>query len=262
LSQGRKESLTKGPRSTFSTQILKKSLTSRSKIILALDLDWRKDTSRLLPDAEYIIKETCKYLCAVKINLHLIVPLSLPELGRLNHTISSYGLTSIADIKLNDIANTNRVATEYLWSAGFSAIIANPFVGFEGAMDAVIPRAHEIGKGVILLAFMSHKGAEEGYGLKLRDGKTIHDLFLTRAKEWSADGIVMGTTRPQKIKNARKILGNSIKIFCPGSGPQGGNPVASLKAGADYLIFGRSIVESEDPASAVKEIFESLKNQQ
>ena len=38
-------------------------------------------------------------------------------------------LQTIADIKLNDIGNTNKVTTEHLWNLGFDAVIANPIMG-------------------------------------------------------------------------------------------------------------------------------------
>ena len=241
----------------FARSIVEKSDASSSKIVLALDLDFRQDTSRLYGDAIAILNKTEKYLCSVKLNFHLIMPLSLAELTTLNGRISSLGLTSIADIKLNDIANTNRVATEYLWKAGFSAVIANPFVGYEEGLDVVLERAHLMGKGVILLGYMSHKGAREGYDLKLAESRKMYELMLSRARRWKADGVIVGTTRPEKISRARKILGSKVKIFSPGSGAQGGNPMKALEAGSDYLIFGRSIVQSENPGEAVREIYRS-----
>jgi orotidine-5'-phosphate decarboxylase len=106
---------------------------------------------------------------------------------------------------------------------------------------------------------MSHIAANEGYGLKLEDGSTIFELFLQRTKSWLADGVIMGSTRPEKIKFAKSILeGSPCKIFSPGSGAQGGNPSAALDAGSDYLIYGRSIVASKNPQAAVKEIYHSL----
>ena len=132
---------------------------------------------------------------------------------------------------------------EYLWKAGFSAVIVNPFAGFKGGLDSVFASAKDHGKGVITLAFMSHSGAAEGFGLKLEDGSTIFELFLDRAKSWSADGVILGSTRPEKIELAKSNLnGSYCKIFSPGSGAQGGDPVAALNAGSDYLIYGRSIV--------------------
>jgi orotidine-5'-phosphate decarboxylase len=248
----------KNPPSQFKNWIGSSSKRSKSRLVLSLDLDFRENAKNLLKDAKKILVETSDYICAVKLNFHLIVPLSLAELSSVNSIIGSYGLPSIADIKLNDIGNTNRVATEYLWLAGFSAVIVNPLVGYEGALDVVLSRAQKLGKGVITLAFMSHKGAEEGYGLVLKDGRTLFELFLDRAKEWNVDGIIVGSTRTEKIERARIRVGEEIKIFSPGSGAQGGDALSSLNAGSDYLIVGRSIVDSQDPRKEAKRMFESL----
>jgi orotidine-5'-phosphate decarboxylase len=230
----------------------------KSPLILAADQDYREDTSGLLRDAKKLIELTSDYISAVKVNFHLVIPLSIGELGELNHFINSLGLQSIADLKLNDIDNTNKVATEYLWKAGFSAVIVNPFAGFENGLDVVFKQARELGKGVITLAYMSHRGADEGFGLKLADGGTIFDLFLERALSWGSDGVILGSTRPGKIAQARSILKGDVKIFCPGSGAQGGNPVEAMKAGADYLILGRSIVNGHDPKEAIRLVYEKL----
>ncbi len=149
------------------------SIRKKSKIILALDMDHRKNTRDLLSDSKKLVRDTSHSICAVKINFHLILPLSIAEMTSLNEFIERAGLISIVDIKLNDIDNTNRVATEYLWDSGFSAVIANPFVGYEGALDIVFEGAQRLGKGVILLAYMSHKAADDGYGLKLYNSHTM-----------------------------------------------------------------------------------------
>jgi orotidine-5'-phosphate decarboxylase len=234
------------------------STNRKSKIILALDLDYREDTSSLLGDAKKILNGVSDYVCAVKINHHLLLPLSLSEISSLNNLITRKGLVAIADLKLNDIDNTNRVATNYLWDSGFSAVIVNPFVGYTGALDVVFEHAHRFGKGVITLAYMSHKGADEGFGLKLAHNGTIFDEFLLRAASWGSDGVIVGSTRPERIAAARSSLGNNVPIICPGSITQGGDSLESLKSGADYLIFGRSIVDSPDPTSSARLIYQSL----
>jgi orotidine-5'-phosphate decarboxylase len=205
-----------------------------------------------------IFDATKDLICGVKVNFHLIITLSLEDLAQLNRVIAHANIPAIADIKLNDIDNTNRVATEYLWSSGFSAVIVNPFAGYEGALDVVFKRAFELGKGVITLAYMSHKGAEEGFGLVLRDGRTVFDLFLDRAVKWKADGIIMGTTRTERIAYAKKRIPSSIRIFSPGSGAQGGSPTDSFEAGSDYLIYGRSLIASPDPRRAAQEICKTM----
>jgi orotidine-5'-phosphate decarboxylase len=223
-----------------------------TKTILALDLDYRKDVTGLLHDAKTLVKKVSHYVCAVKVNYHLIVPLSLSQISSLNDQISNEGLISIADIKLNDIGNTNSVTTKYLWNCGFAGVIVNPFAGYKGALDAVYESASKLRKGVISLAYMSHEGADEGFGLKLEGRRTIFGEFLKRAVKWKSSGVIIGTTRPRRISIARKFLGSGIKIICPGTGTQGGDAASALRAGADYIIVGRSIIDSHDSADSAR----------
>jgi orotidine-5'-phosphate decarboxylase len=246
-------------RSRFNELLRKSEEKSGSKIILALDLPYRKSTENLLADSLSILDQVSDFVCAVKINFHLIIPLSIQEIFRVNELVHSKGLVSIADIKLNDIDNTNEIATRYLWDSGFDGVIVNPFVGFKGSLDIVYKTCHSAGKGVISLAYMSHPGADEGFGIETKDGHTFFDLMLDRANEWGSDGVILGSTRSDKIRQARAKLNKSIKIISPGSGAQGGDPIESLKSGTDYLIYGRSIVSAPKPSEAARQIYEKLK---
>ncbi|MDG6997946.1 MAG: orotidine 5'-phosphate decarboxylase, partial [Nitrososphaerota archaeon] len=213
-----KDSETKKSESPFIRSIESKSKSTNSRLILALDPDYRDDTTSLTKDARSIIEATSDYICAIKMNFHLLIPLSLGEITELNNLANSLGLVTIADIKLNDIDNTNRVTLDYLWASGFSGVIVNPFVGYKDSLDVVFSQARDRGKGVITLGYMSHSGADEGFGLKLEGGATIADLFLERTTAWGADGVIIGTTRPERIAASRNLLGNNIKIISPGSG--------------------------------------------
>ena len=231
----------------------------KTRTVLALDLDSRSlEPDEIAQNSSEILSSTAKYLCAVKLNYHLLLPLGLAEIKKLNELATSCGLVSIADLKLNDIASTNKITVEYLWRCGFSAVIVNPFVGYEDGLDAVFESARHLGKGVITLAYMSHKGADEGYGLRLEGGMTLSQLFLERANKWGADGVILGSTRPENIRIAKSKLHSSVRIFSPGSGAQGGDALEALKSGADYMIYGRSIVSQNDPEDAARRIYELL----
>ncbi|HZW57212.1 MAG TPA: orotidine 5'-phosphate decarboxylase / HUMPS family protein [Nitrososphaerales archaeon] len=247
-----------GNSSAFMKALDFKSSQSKSRIILALDFEHTGSTIDLSARAQKLVQATSEYLCGIKINFHLLLPLSLRKISAINEEAASLGLISIADIKLNDIDNTNRVTLEYLHDAHFSAVIVNPFVGYSGALDTVFQEAKSASMGIITLAYMSHGGADEGYGLKLDSGKTMFETFLERANNWGSDGVIVGSTRPDKIRRARAALQTRIKILSPGSGAQGGNSLEALEAGADYLIYGRSIVSNPYPAAAAREVYRSL----
>jgi orotidine-5'-phosphate decarboxylase len=194
------------------------------------------------------IRAVEQHICAVKINFHLILPLSAAEILKINKLVHSCGLQSIADIKLNDIENTNEVAVDHLTKMGFDAVIANPFIG-RGALAALVQKAHKVNAGVIALVYMSHPGAKEGFGLEV-GGRGLYREFLERAGGAGADGIVVGATQPDILKE----VAGRLPVYSPGVGTQGGDAEQAVRNGADYLIIGRSIVESRQPARVAKEI--------
>ena len=87
------------------------SYNKRSKVVLALDPLFRTDLMEFVKTVIVLLE---KYICAIKINFHLILPLSISQMSEINELIHSYQLQSIADIKLNDIPRTNEVAIDYL----------------------------------------------------------------------------------------------------------------------------------------------------
>src|SRR5919197_2325931 len=135
------------------------SNNKRSKIVLALDPLSRTD---LMEFVKTIIALLERYICAIKINFHLILPLSISQMSEINDLIHSYQLQSIADIKLNDITRTNEVAIEYLLKMGFDAVIVNPFMGRE-ALQAAVDQAHKNNGGVFLLNYINYSGGKEGF---------------------------------------------------------------------------------------------------
>jgi orotidine-5'-phosphate decarboxylase len=49
--------------------------------------------------------------------------------------IRGQGMLAVMDAKVNDIGNTNQIIAEYYFAAGFDAIIANPFVGWDEGLN-------------------------------------------------------------------------------------------------------------------------------
>jgi orotidine-5'-phosphate decarboxylase len=234
----------------FRERIARAAAAKKSPIVLALD---PPSGRRGLPAfAEKTIRAAQKYICAVKINFHLLLPLSAAEISHINRLAHSCGLQSIADIKLNDIENTNGVAVEHLAKMGFDAVIANPFIGREG-LAALVKKAHALNAGVIALVYMSHPGAKEGFGLKV-SGRGLHAEFLERAAGAGADGIVVGATQLDILKQ----VSGRLPVYSPGVGAQGGDAQQAVSSGSDYLIVGRSIVESKQPGKAAKELLEKV----
>lgn len=243
----------------FAERIKKSSNLHKSRLVLALDPSQTKK-NELLKFAKDAVNMLSGQISAIKINFHILLPLDLySEVKSINDLAHSLDLQTIADIKLNDIANTNEVALSHLWSAGFDALTMNPFIGFDALKDA-IANAHKNSNGVIALVYMSHKSGGDTYGLQVSDSKNgskhMYELFLDWVDELNADGMVVGATLPQIIKQCSDRVKGRIAIFSPGVGVQGGDAEKALANGSDYLIVGRSILEAKDPKK------EALKLQQ
>jgi orotidine-5'-phosphate decarboxylase len=240
----------------FRERISLAAAQKKSSVILALDVP--PSAADPLKLAEEMISAVHENICAIKINFHLMLPLSGSEVAHVNRLAHSHGLQTIADIKLNDIENTNDVAVDHLAGRmGFDAVIANPFIG-QAALASLVRKARSTGAGVIALVYMSNPGAAEGFGLAVASRKKkLYRIFLERASRADADGVVVGATRPAIIKEIARES-PEIKIYSPGVGSQGGDLERAIRNGSSYLIVGRSIVEAKDPARAAREIKERI----
>ena len=236
----------------FKTRLSQIAKTN-GKVILANDYD--QSVKNLETKTIQNIKKLHPFLCGIKLNFHLLLPLSSKEIIKINKTAHQYGLQTIADIKLNDIGNTNRVTTEHLWNLGFDAVIANPIMGLD-SLKNLVKSAHENQKGVITLCHMSAPEAKLSYDMEVKMGKKqqLYQLFLDWALTAKVDGIVVGATFPKIIQYCSKNAGKNLSIYSPGVGTQGGSANEVISSGTNYLIVGRTILNSENPITIAKEL--------
>jgi orotidine-5'-phosphate decarboxylase len=237
---------------TFKTRLTKFSKT-HGNVILANDYDL--SVKNLETKTIENIQQLHPFLCGIKLNFHLLLPLSGKEILKINKTAHRYGLQTIADIKLNDIGHTNQVTTENLWNLGFDAVIANPIMGLD-SLKNLVKSAHKHDKGVISLCHMSAPEAKLSYDLEVKMGKKqqLYQLFLNWALIAKVDGIIVGATFPKIIQYCAKKAEKNLSIFSPGVGTQGGSATEVISAGADYLIVGRTILNAKNPASVAEKL--------
>jgi len=238
---------------TFKTRLSQIS-KSNGKVILANDYD--SSEKNLQNKTIQNIKKLNPYLCGIKLNFHLLLPLSAKEIIKINKTAHDYGLQTIADIKLNDIGNTNRITSEHLWNLGFDAVIANPIMGLD-SLKNLVKSSHKEQKGVITLCHMSAPEAKLSYDMEIKMGKKqqLYQLFLNWALTAKVDGIVVGATFPKIIQYCFKQAGKNLSIFSPGVGTQGGNASEVISSGTNYLIVGRTILNAKYPVNMAKELY-------
>lgn len=210
-------------------------MEKKTRVILALDVTSREDALRVVG----AVKE---YVDAIKLNWPLILAVG-PEIIR---EMSGFK-DVICDLKIADIPNINRLIAEQAVSRGASAVICHGFTGEDSVRACV-----EAAKGqVFVVTEMSHPGGKQYTA-------PVADRLAALAKSAGARGIVAPATRPERIVALRKIIDN-LEIISPGVGAQGGKASDAIRAGADYIIVGRTIYESTDPATAARKLADEVK---
>ena len=236
----------------FKKKVARVSNENASRIILAIDVGCGHSESDFRR-VRVLLEKTVPYLCGVKLGRQTVLNLGTNRIAKVTKLIHRRGLPCIVDDKLNDIGPTNIAIADSYFRFGFDALTANPLAGWEGGLQPLFSIAHKKGKGVILLVYMSHPGASEGYGqtvLERSKLKPQYVSFAQKAVEWKADGTVVGATRPEVVKQVRRVLGRRVPIYSPGVGVQGGDLKRALSMGTDYFIIGRSITENSSPLTA------------
>ena len=229
-----------------------------SPIILANDYDPK--TPNIESKTLRNIKLLNNYLCGIKINFHLLLQLDKKQISKINKTAHDSGLQCIADIKLNDIGNTNLITTENLWNMGFDAVIVNPIMGKKNLKN-LVELSHKKNKGVISLCHMSAPEAKLSYELEIKNPskkQQLYQLFLDWALSSYVDGIIVGATYPKIISYCKKSSRGKLSLFSPGIGTQGGSASKAKKLGSDYLIVGRTILNSKNPVQTTKNLADSI----
>jgi len=205
------------------------------------------------------IRTLHRHLCGIKFNFHLLLPLGQGQIKKITKTAHDCDLVTIADIKLNDIGNTNNVAVERLWDMGFDAVIVNPMMG-PANLQKLVKLSHKNAKGIISLCHMSSPEAKVTYELPVGKGSVpLFHHFLDWAVKMQTDGIIVGATFPEIVRFCKKKGKGALNIYSPGIGTQGGDVRQALSAGSDYLIVGRTILTAKDPAIAASSLRELCK---
>jgi orotidine-5'-phosphate decarboxylase len=140
----------------------------------------------------------------------------------------------ILDAKRGDIGSTaEQYAREAFERYGADAVTLSPFMGF----DSVQPYLRYPDKGAFLLCRTSNPGGDDLQNQRLASvpGQPLlyeHVAGLAQGP-WNLNGqlgLVVGATYPAEIERVRK-LAPTLPLLIPGVGAQGGDAVATVKAG-------------------------------
>ena len=140
----------------------------------------------------------------------------------------------ILDAKRGDIGSTaEQYAIEAFERYGADAVTLSPFMGW----DSVQPYLNYEGKGAFLLCRTSNPGGDDLQNQRLAsvDGQPLLYEHVARLAQgpWNLNGqlgLVVGATYPEEIERVRGIA-PTLPLLIPGVGAQGGDAVATIRAG-------------------------------
>lgn len=140
----------------------------------------------------------------------------------------------ILDAKRGDIGSTaEQYAKEAFERYGADAVTLSPFMGF----DSVQPYLQYHDKGAFLLCRTSNPGGDDFQSQRLSSVAGAPLLYehiaLLAQGPWNLNGqlgLVVGATYPAEIERVR-ALAPTLPLLIPGVGAQGGDAVATVKAG-------------------------------
>ena len=140
----------------------------------------------------------------------------------------------ILDAKRGDIGSTaEQYAIEAFERYGADAVTLSPFMGF----DSVSPYLQYRDKGAFLLCRTSNPGGDDLQSQRLGSvaGEPLLYEHVARLAQgpWNLNGqlgLVVGATYPEEIERVR-VLAPTAPLLIPGVGAQGGDAVATVRAG-------------------------------
>jgi len=140
----------------------------------------------------------------------------------------------ILDAKRGDIGSTaEQYAIEAFERYGADAVTLSPFMGF----DSLLPYLKYQGKGAFLLCRTSNPGGDDLQSQRLSSvaGEPLLYEHIARLAQgpWNLNGqlgLVVGATYPSELATVRAIA-PTLPLLVPGVGAQGGDAMATVKAG-------------------------------
>lgn len=140
----------------------------------------------------------------------------------------------ILDAKRGDIGSTaEQYAKEAFERYGADAVTLSPFMGW----DSIEPYLKYHGKGAFLLCRTSNPGGDDLQAQRLASiaGEPLLYEHVARLAQgpWNLNGqlgLVVGATYPAEIERVRAVA-PTLPLLIPGVGAQGGDAMATVKAG-------------------------------
>ena len=210
------------------------------KLILALDVSGSEKALSL-------VKEVSPFVDVFKVGPVLF----LGEGTEIVKAIRGLGKEVFLDLKFHDIPATVQRSVESASKLGVYSLTVHASGGKEMMRAASLV---EDRPRIWAVTVLTSQQADPEDVVKL----------ARLAKECGLDGVIAS---PLEIRDIRKSCGKDFSVITPGIRlePRPGDdqkrvatPSAAMKAGADFIVVGRPIIEAENPAEVAKRIHEEI----
>lgn len=216
-----------------------------TELIVAVDVPNLEQASRVLDQ----LADSVRWF---KVGLQLFTAVG-PGVVR---EIRARGGKVFLDLKFHDIPNTVAGAAESATALGVEMFNVHASGG-EAMMRAAMEGGAKAGGArplVIAVTILTSQPATETDVLKL----------ARSAKSGRLDGVVCSAREAVTLK---RELGAEFKLVCPGIRPAWSEkgdqdrivtPRDAVRAGADYIVVGRPILDAPNPADAARRVIEEM----
>jgi len=237
-------------------ELVRKRGSMRDRLIVALDVD-------TLEQAQNIVRLLAKDVGMFKIGKQLFTHAG-PQAVRL---IQELGGEIFLDLKFHDIPNT--VAKAAIEATRLGVKMFN--VHASGSLEMMRLTVKEVARvcrqekqrrpimlAVTVLTSLNQADLKRVGVTQKVAAQVVRLALLT--KEAGMDGVVAS---PHEVADIREACGRRFVIVTPGIRPADANrndqqrvmtPQDAVRAGVDYIVVGRPIIEAKDPVAAARAI--------
>ncbi|QOV70994.1 orotidine-5'-phosphate decarboxylase [Citrobacter sp. BDA59-3] len=240
---------------TSTASSISRALTS-SPVVVALDYDNR---DKALAFVDRIDPRDCR----LKVGKEMFT-LFGPQLVR---DLQQRGFDVFLDLKFHDIPNTAAHAVKAAADLGVWMVNVHASGGarmMTAAKEALLPFGNDAPLLIAVTVLTSMEASDlQGLGINATPAEYAERLAgLTQ--QCGLDGVVCSAQEAVRFKEA---FGQQFKLVTPGIRPQGSEvgdqrrimtPEQALAAGVDYMVIGRPVTQSADPAQTLRDINASL----
>jgi orotidine-5'-phosphate decarboxylase len=180
--------------------------------------------------------------------------------------LKQMGKRVFLDLKYHDIPNTVAQAVTAAADLDVDLLTVHASGGtamIQAAREAVAENGPRILAVTVLTSF-GVDDAEQVWGKQLNSMREEVTRLAQLAADAGAHGVIAS---PLEAETLKRRHGADFLVVTPGIRPAGAargdqvrtaTPADALKAGADYLVVGRPVIEAEDPVAVVKQMQEEL----